>query len=673
MSASTTPDMLGMAGGHGASGRSSVQQAYAECERLARQHYENFPVASLLMPKEVRPHVAAIYAFARIADDFADEARYEGQDRLALLEDWHQRLLRCTEREDDHPAFIALGETIRSHRLPLHPFEHLLTAFRLDVVKGSYATFEDLLGYCRYSANPVGQLVLLLNEHHDPRMHMMSDDICTALQLTNFWQDVAVDHAKGRCYLPVDELDRFGVDVAAVVAGGVTPAFRSLMKFQVGRTREIFRRGAGLPDMLAGRLGLEIGLTIRGGMKILDKIEEIGFDVIGRRPKLGAGDWIRIVAGSVAGAAVPAATGTGPDPAGSHAVPDPGRGGRREAPASGASGSRAGSSSSPPSHRVDPAGKPGGGEPGASSMDRSGLPSSTPAQATAGNQASHLDTTDRGVVHDITTRSRSNFYYAFFFLPKQQREAIESLYAFCRGVDDAVDDNPDPAVARAALDRWRRELAACYGEGSPSDPVTRDLIRHVRSFGLSREPLEEVIRGVEMDLDGSRYETWEELQLYCRRVASAVGLSCIEIFGSRGEPSRRYATTLGLAFQLTNILRDIRQDARRGRLYLPAEEMRRFGFTMEDAAAGKAGRPFADLMAFQCARARELFDRARAGLPRGEEDRLLAAEIMRTIYAGILEKIDSRPGAVLEGRVALSTGRRIAMAAAAYAKRKWAS
>ncbi|HXH27907.1 MAG TPA: squalene synthase HpnC, partial [Candidatus Polarisedimenticolia bacterium] len=283
-----------------------VQRAYAECERLAREHYENFPVASLLVPGGIRPHVAAVYAFARIADDFADEERYAEQDRLALLDDWRRRLLRCAEGGDDHPVFVALGRTIRTMGLPLHPFEHLLTAFRMDVTQTTWETFDDLLGYCRYSANPVGQLVLLLFDHRDPDLHRMSDDICTALQLTNFWQDVAVDRDKGRCYLPQEELRRFGVGPEDLARGTASEGFVRLMQLQIARTREIFLRGGELPDRLGGRLGIEIRLTLRGGMKILDRIEEAGCDVFTRRPKLTRRDWIRLAAGSLRAGRPPA-------------------------------------------------------------------------------------------------------------------------------------------------------------------------------------------------------------------------------------------------------------------------------------------------------------------------------------------------------------------------------
>lgn len=281
-------------------------------------------------------------------------------------------------------------------------------------------------------------------------------------------------------------------------------------------------------------------------------------------------------------------------------------------------------------------------------------------------------TGDHAHVRAFTRRSRSNFYYSFLFLPPAQREAIEAVYAFCRSVDDAVDGAASSEAGRDELERWRRELAACFDGGDPEDPITRHLAVQVSRFDLSRDPLEEVIRGVEMDLTQRRYETFEDLALYCRRVASAVGLSCIEIFGSRGEASRRYATTLGIAFQLTNIIRDLRSDCRRGRLYLPADEMARFGYSREEAAAGRGGPAFSALMEFQCRRARDYFTRARQEFPAEDGHRLVAATIMGAIYRRILEKISRRPEAILGGRVSLSRARRMAVAAAAYARARWA-
>ena len=268
-----------------------LAEAYAACEKLAREHYENFPVASRILPKRIRPHVAAVYAFARCADDFADEASFEGQDRLALIEDWRQRLRRCAGGPAEDPIFLALGHTIRAHRLPLSLFEDLLTAFTMDVTVCSYESFEELRGYCRFSANPVGRLVLLLSGCEEEEAHELSDSICTALQLTNFWQDVAVDLEKGRCYIPREDMRAFGVSDADLRAGMMTPSLSRMMAFETERTRRLFDHGAGLIPRLRGRLRAEIRLVLAGGRRILDKIDAVEGDVFSRRPSLGVADW----------------------------------------------------------------------------------------------------------------------------------------------------------------------------------------------------------------------------------------------------------------------------------------------------------------------------------------------------------------------------------------------
>jgi phytoene synthase len=270
-------------------------ESYAACEKVARDHYENFPVASRLLPRRIRPHVAAIYAFARAADDYADEARYEGEDRIALLDDWQARLRACAGDRSENPVFVALGHTITKHSLPLRPFEDLLAAFRMDVTRNSYETFDEVLEYCRCSANPVGRLVLLLFGYRERRLHELSDRICTALQLTNFWQDLSIDLEKGRCYIPRDEMRSFGVSDGDLEARHVTPGFRELMQFQVRRTRGLFDEGEALPGFLRGRLRAEIRLTIAGGRRILGKIDRARGDVFSRRPKLGKADWARLI------------------------------------------------------------------------------------------------------------------------------------------------------------------------------------------------------------------------------------------------------------------------------------------------------------------------------------------------------------------------------------------
>jgi len=265
----------------------SLEESYAHCEALARAHYENFPVGSRLLPAAQRKHLWAIYAFARTADDFADEASYLDNLRLPLLENWEGQLLQCMWRKPHHPVFIALKDTIERFRLPVEPFQDLITAFKMDVVVDRYKTFDDLLGYCRLSANPVGRLVLSVFGYRDPALHEWSDAICTALQLTNHWQDLAVDHAKGRVYLLVDEMARHGYSVERLAAGVADDAFRRVMADQVARTRALFESGKPLLRGVGRDLAFELRLTWLGGTAILDRLEAVGYDVFRARPRLG--------------------------------------------------------------------------------------------------------------------------------------------------------------------------------------------------------------------------------------------------------------------------------------------------------------------------------------------------------------------------------------------------
>ena len=281
----------------------TLDEAYAHCQRMAETHYENFPVGSLLIPKAKRKHVYSIYAFARTADDFADEG-YESTGlteahRLAALNDWQRRLEDCYVGNADHPVFVALAATIKELNLPVKLLSDLLSAFRQDVSKRQYASFGEVLDYCTRSANPVGRLILLLFDYRDERLHQLSDYICTALQLANFWQDVSVDIGKDRVYLPEDEMARFGVSVDDLREGRFSERYAALLKFQVDRTWELFRLGRPLPEAVSGRLKYELRLTWFGGTRILVRIEELGYDTLNRRPTISTFDKLRILARTI--------------------------------------------------------------------------------------------------------------------------------------------------------------------------------------------------------------------------------------------------------------------------------------------------------------------------------------------------------------------------------------
>jgi phytoene synthase len=264
-------------------------EAYAYCAAVARAHDENFPVATRLLPRDLRAPVSAIYAFARAADDFADEAAHEGR-RLELLGRWEERLDRCLTGTADHPVFVALADAISRFALPAQPFRDLLDAFRQDCRVRRYESWDELLDYCRRSANPIGRLLLRLYGHGDEANARLSDAICTGLQLTNFWQDVASDLRKDRIYLPSEDRRRFGVTEEDLLAGRTHEGFRALLTELVGRTRSVFEEGRPLLRVFRGRLALEIRLTWLGGHLILDRIEAAGCDVFHARPRLAAAD-----------------------------------------------------------------------------------------------------------------------------------------------------------------------------------------------------------------------------------------------------------------------------------------------------------------------------------------------------------------------------------------------
>jgi squalene synthase HpnC len=254
----------------------------------------------LFLPRKQRAYISAIYAFARTADDFADEGTWKPEDRLRRLDEWEEKLEGCFAGQAEDPVFIALAETVSQMRIPRQPLADLLAAFRMDVLQNRFATYNDLLYYCQHSANPVGQLVLYVFGCATTRNIGLSDNICTALQLANFWQDISIDRKKGRLYIPLEDLDRFGYTEADLDRDMVDDRFRELMRFEVNRTKELFAGGKPLLNEVAGTLGFELKLTWDGGMTILRKIEMQGYNVLEKRPKISTVDKALIVLRAIA-------------------------------------------------------------------------------------------------------------------------------------------------------------------------------------------------------------------------------------------------------------------------------------------------------------------------------------------------------------------------------------
>ena len=278
----------------------------------------------------------------------------------------------------------------------------------------------------------------------------------------------------------------------------------------------------------------------------------------------------------------------------------------------------------------------------------------------------------------LTRKSRSNFYYAFLALPKPRRDALYAVYAFCRTVDDIADlgreRGDDLADQRRALARWRRDVALCYEPGGrPDDPIARGLAEAVRAFAIPRDALLAIVDGVEMDLDRVSYETAEDLYPYCYRVASAVGLCCIEIFGYTDPRARAYAVELGTALQLTNIIRDVGADARAGRVYVPQEDLRKFGVSADDLLRGRHTESFVQLMRHQAERARRFYRAAHDSFPAVDARSLVPAEIMGRIYFALLEEIEARRFRVFDERITVPTGRKVAIAFRCWAAARFGS
>ena len=263
----------------------TLEEARAWCKRLAETHYENFHVASWFLPKKLRPHFHSIYAYCRVSDDLGDETGNREQS-LALLDLWGREVDACYRGETRHPVFVALAETIRECEIPKEPFADLLVAFRQDQSKTRFATMAEVLEYCRYSANPVGRLVLYVCGYRDAERFALSDHTCSALQLANFWQDVREDYARDRIYFPRDDMQRFGVDEATIASATFTPAFRELMRYEVEYARKMFAQGMPLIGMVDRDLALDLDLFSRGGLEVLTAIEQQNYDVLRARPSI---------------------------------------------------------------------------------------------------------------------------------------------------------------------------------------------------------------------------------------------------------------------------------------------------------------------------------------------------------------------------------------------------
>lgn len=589
---------------------------------LATHHYENFNVASWLLPKELHQHFYNLYAYCRWADDLGDEI--PAKDRaLELLAWWERELDVCYEGRPFHPVFVALRETVIAKRVPKQPFADLLKAFRQDQVVKRYATWDAVLDYCVYSANPVGRLVLCLCGYQDAARQRLSDATCTALQLANFWQDVSRDLEKGRIYMPLDRAASYGLSEQDIVEKKFDERYVSLMKELIEYTRELFEKGMPLSKMVEGKLSVDLAMFSRGGIAVLDAIEEMGYDTLHRRPAVS-----RAKQASLLGRTLITHVFRGSD------LNHNGR-----FPREGASHSTA---------------------------------DSAPLDTALSYEA----------CHEIARSAHSSFYPAFFLLPKPKRDGIVALYAFMRLIDDVSDEGANVAEKQRGLAKWRAALdESITGQSQVFDgnavkplpvgflhgerEVLPALDDTIQRYKMPTRYLHDLISGAEMDLTIRSYPSFERLKEYCYRVAGTVGLTCTHIFEFSDPRALELAEKLGLAFQLTNIIRDVHEDYLLGRVYLPDEDLTHFGVSKEDLGRSEATLGVRELLRFEADRALKYYQEGAQLLGLIEEDSRGTLWLLVHTYSALLARIESVDFAVFGERVRLSKAEKMMLVAKA--------
>src|SRR5437660_3753689 len=575
---------------------------------LATHHYENFNVVSWLLPRELHQHFYNVYAYCRWADDLGDEIPVTAR-ALELLDWWERELDACYEGRPSHPVFVALRETILAKDIPRQPFADLLKAFRQDQIVERYPTWDAVLDYCVYSANPVGRLVLYLCGYHDEPRQKLSDATCTALQLANFWQDVSRDLEKGRIYIPLDVAAQHGVGEDDIVSRRFSDNYTALMKDLIARTRALFAEGFPLAQRVEGKLRVDLEMFSRGGLAVLEAIEKNGYNTLQHRPSVSKAKQARLL-GRVWLSQLFSAKDDSPSVGAGYALP-------------------------------------------------------APKDADAASIAQSYQN-----CHDIARAARSNFYYAFYLLPKPKRDGLAALYSFMRLVDDVADEGTDVARKQRGLAKWRAAFDEAVTSHSqlfdgtaakplPGEPlfgvaeVLPALLDTMRRFHMPARYLHDLISGAEMDLTIKTYPTFDRLREYCSRVAGTVGLTCTHVFGFSDPRALDLAEKLGLAFQLTNIIRDVRDDYAMGRVYLPAEDLAQYNVAPDDFARAQATLGIRDLLRFEAERAWQLYEEGSALLGLIDADSRGALWLLVHTYSALLARIESLDFAVFGERVRL--------------------
>ena len=566
----------------------TLRQSRRYCRRLARRHYENFTVASRLLPRRLRQHVANVYAYCRWADDLADEI-----GRPAQREPWpcwtggKRNSATAIAAGPPIPCSSPCGETIRQFDIPADPFIDLLVAFRQDQQVTRYETIEQVLEYCRWSANPVGRLVLYLGRCHTPERVRLADSICTGLQLANFCQDVARDWDRGRIYLPQAACRRFGYDEAAFARREPSDAFRQLLAAQVDQAEGWLRAGLPLAAKMPAGLRLPVALFAAGGLATLEAIRRQNYDVWTKRPTVSKFEKLQLAGPLLVEAAVRRTDFLIRPRDGLEIRPRSCRLSHEPHARRHRSQLRLLPADEPPGRLEFPRGVPLAAAP------RSAAPCGpcTPSCATP----TTWPTGRRPVVRTRRVRTAAHGVQPATW----RTAAARSAGGLANGT--ATSGASGSRVHRLGNSSFIIHHSSFDRQSSPPWPTPSG------EFQIPPEHLFAVLDGVEMDLDRRRYETFDELRQYCDRVASAVGLCCIHIWGFRGPEAFAPARQAGIALQLTNILRDLKEDAAAGRVYLPIEDLRQCGYSADDLLAGVADQRFRRLMAMEVARAERFY------------------------------------------------------------------
>jgi squalene synthase HpnC/squalene synthase HpnD len=584
----------------------SLAEAHRYTRWLARRHYENFNVVSWLLPRPLHQHFYNVYAYCRWSDDFGDEVADRAR-ALRLLSAWEHELRLIYEANGTpaHPVLIALRETVRAHDIPIKPFIDLLRAFRQDQVVDRYATWDDLLEYCAYSANPVGRLVLYLCGYRDEERQRLSDLTCTALQLANFWQDVSHDLEKGRVYIPLDALAAHGLGIADITGRRFDDRYARLMKSLIGRTRELFDAGLPLVRRVDASLRVDIELFSRGGLAILDAIEACGWNTLEGRPALTKWTQLRLLARALSGKFLGTSFVTSHD------------GARVEVSAPG--------------------------------MLRGEEAAAADSKAISASYAE---------CNRIARAAHSSFYLAFYGLRKEKRKGLCALYAFMRLVDNVSDEPGDTDSKRRGLARWRAMLDEAVAGRTEGHPILPALADTIARFEIPTRYFHDLILGAEMDLTVASYATFDRLSEYCYRVAGTVGLTCLHVFGFRDPRSPDFAERLGLAFQMTNILRDVRSDLAMGRVYLPQEDLDRFGCAAADLR-GPLTPQLRDLLEFEANRAWRLYEEGAPLVGQVDSDSRATLWALVRTYSSLLARIEESGFDVFSSRISLSSAEKL--------------